>query len=511
MDEVEDEYSVPLKKCRREDREEEEEEGKEPGNTVNMDNSSEVVTKIAGIYAERLMSDVILVVGDQELAAHRLILCASSEVFQVMLMNDKWTESQEKRIVLTESPVCAAVFEVFLKYLYTGKIKVDYSNVIPLLQLADKYNVKDLLRVGLDFMSRNVAVAAKKNQVVSWYQFTTNCGYKHVSTLCLDYIKWNYETVAKSIDWPNIESSSLVSLLNCSDIVVHDEMIIFNSVQDWLLEQRERMEGDGEENIELHLQRLTTATVSYIRFPMLTPSQLADLLLSPLTKQHMVFMLERMSLAMAYHRNRSNAIEDILKLNNGDRLLTPRLYTEDKYCASLAVDYFPQLPMYHCRCLHFSAFESTADHAGESQVDWMVDIYPKGVWLQKCFAIFTSGAMKEVPDRVLRTVRVSISTKEEFEQKRVKIGILVLGSQDGYQHIRHVRTANYIFSTNDQIVTFDDLLSFDALNDLKVKSNYLIREGGDSLGQTTNQTQSQSLKILVTITPLLREGSLSIP
>ena len=41
---------------------------------------------------------------------------------QVMLMNSKWTESQEKRIVLTESPVCAAVFEVFLKYLYTGII-----------------------------------------------------------------------------------------------------------------------------------------------------------------------------------------------------------------------------------------------------------------------------------------------------------------------------------------------------------------------------------------------------
>ena len=38
------------------------------------DNYSEVVTKIAGLYAERLMSDVILVVGKQELAAHRLIL-----------------------------------------------------------------------------------------------------------------------------------------------------------------------------------------------------------------------------------------------------------------------------------------------------------------------------------------------------------------------------------------------------------------------------------------------------
>ena len=42
--------------------------------SISMDNSREEVTKIAGIYAERLMSDVILVVGKQELAAHRLIL-----------------------------------------------------------------------------------------------------------------------------------------------------------------------------------------------------------------------------------------------------------------------------------------------------------------------------------------------------------------------------------------------------------------------------------------------------
>ena len=29
----------------------------------------------------------------------------------------------------------------------TGKIQVNYANVIPLLQLADKYNVRDLLKV----------------------------------------------------------------------------------------------------------------------------------------------------------------------------------------------------------------------------------------------------------------------------------------------------------------------------------------------------------------------------
>ena len=86
------------------------------------------MTKIASLYAERLMSDLILVVGKQELPAHRLILCASSEVFQVsalvfltirnmfplqvMLMNKNWAEHEEKRIILKETPACQNVFEV---------------------------------------------------------------------------------------------------------------------------------------------------------------------------------------------------------------------------------------------------------------------------------------------------------------------------------------------------------------------------------------------------------------
>jgi len=262
------------------------------------------------------------------------------------------------------------------------------------------------------------------------------------------------------------------------------------------------------------MKRLTLVCMEHVRFPMMSPSQLADLLLSPLTTDHMETMMQRMAAAMAYHRNTKDAVPNLLKYRNGDRLLTPRLYTEDKYCASLSVDYFPQLPVYHCRSLHFACHESTADHSGDSQVDWMVDLYPKGVWFQKCFKIFTSApgtavtAMKEVPERVLRTVRASVSTKNEFDkekdkdngyEKRVKIGVLVVGEQEGYSHIRHVKTANYIFSKNDQIVNFDDLLSFDELNDQKVKSNFL------------SGVNKESLKIHVTITPLHKSSSLSIP
>lgn len=121
-----------------------------------IDNSSSVLEKIAGLYAERLLSDIILEVGGKQYASHRLILCASSDVFQVMLMNPNWTESQETKIVLQEEDDCARVFPEFLKYLYTGRIHINYSLVLPLVALADKYNIRDLVKLCVDYMCRHI-------------------------------------------------------------------------------------------------------------------------------------------------------------------------------------------------------------------------------------------------------------------------------------------------------------------------------------------------------------------
>jgi hypothetical protein len=61
---------------------------------------------------------------------------------QVMLMNPEWSESQESSVVLQETPVCAAIFGDFLRYFYTGQIRINHLRVMPILALADKYNVK---------------------------------------------------------------------------------------------------------------------------------------------------------------------------------------------------------------------------------------------------------------------------------------------------------------------------------------------------------------------------------
>ena len=90
-----------------------------PGHEHAADKSNVLLEKIARCYADRLLSDITLQVGSRSFPSHRLILCASSDVFQVMLMNPNYSEFGETKIVLREDAACEGVFPDFLKYLYT--------------------------------------------------------------------------------------------------------------------------------------------------------------------------------------------------------------------------------------------------------------------------------------------------------------------------------------------------------------------------------------------------------
>lgn len=54
-----------------------------------------------------------------------------------MLMNPRWSESHESRVVLRETPECSAIFGEFLRYFYTGQIRISHLTIMPLLELAD--------------------------------------------------------------------------------------------------------------------------------------------------------------------------------------------------------------------------------------------------------------------------------------------------------------------------------------------------------------------------------------
>ncbi|KAJ2947321.1 hypothetical protein O0L34_g17034 [Tuta absoluta] len=451
-----------------------------PQEDLEVDNSKSVLNKIATLYAEQLMSDLTLEVGGAMFPAHRLILCASSEVFQVMLMSREWTEWRESRILLQETPAAAKVFPHFLKYFYTGQIRISHHTVLPVLSLADKYNVKDLVTLCLRYMSQHIAQAAKLGCLVSWMQYTMACGHDHVAKVCQNFVKWNLEWVCIDSALAELEPDALLALLQHSDLVLHNEMTLYRFVVRWCEKQREKLEGSefNAEDRKAHWDHLVVTVFSHVRFPMMCPNQLAKLLLCPLTQEHKDFFMERMAIAMSYQSGQLERVSSVQESEGGRLLFTPRLYTEDTWGSLATVDNFHSLQPYHTRTFIFSTRATiAAASAASPALEWTLDLYPKGVWFQKSLMIVWGGTY-DVPEVVLRTVRISITsqscpeptvnqygeTEETEPDVRVKIGILVWGVQKGVDHVAHVVERVHRFSALDRVLNIDGALDFDELN-----------------------------------------------
>lgn len=74
----------------------------------------------------------------------------------------------------------------------------------------------------------------------------------------------------------------------------------------WLELQRQQLihEVESEQQLDQQMEALTQEVMANVRFPMMTPRQLAELLLSPLTKQYKEFFIERMAIGMSFHSGR---------------------------------------------------------------------------------------------------------------------------------------------------------------------------------------------------------------
>lgn len=486
-----------------------------------INNSDKLLEKMAKLYANQLMNDITLVVNGVEFPAHRLILCASSDVFQVMLMNRNWSESKKEIVILQEEEDCSKVFPKFLKYLYTGIIKINHNLVLPLGLLADKYNVRDLVTLCVEYMRKHIVSATKHNQLVSWLQYVLTSDHESIINACTDFVAWNFEAVSRRDDFFSLETEVLIQFLKKSDLVVKDEFTLLTIITKWL-EPQERRLGD------VFFPSLVPLVVSYIRFPMIEPLNLAKLLTNPLIQRFKDFFFDQMSLAMIYH---SEGLTPELKSKLPALSFTPRLYTTEKWSSSLFIENYDNLPIYGVRTLVFNTPSALSDResmlrktpnncvfsdSGPSY-EWVVEIYPKGIWFKKYHWIHWRGSL-EMPEWVSKTVRLSVRQADKCLKRRVSIGVLLSGKLDGIEYIKRVVRTHYIFTEDDKLLNIDDIIPFDDLNESAVNSasNSWPNNGSpdgnaSSAGNNSGKSgyligsDNNTLKIQVIITPLSDE------
>ncbi|XP_022341119.2 BTB/POZ domain-containing protein 17-like [Crassostrea virginica] len=492
--------------------------GKDFGHQV--DNSNSTIKKLSILYSDPELSDLRLCIGDRTFHAHKLILSISSDVFKTMLTSPTWPEAYTSQISLEEEPECQDVFEDFLQYLYTGKIHLNQTSVLPILILADKYNINDLSDVSINYMCSHYVAPPTQSRVISWLNYAVMCDHKHLQHVCEEYIKWNFQYVMNTPDFMEISPEMLIKILGLPSIIVDDEHSLYEKVKKWFMSYKEFK--SNSKKLDRKLESVVQRLVPLIDFPMILLEKYDDLLpegghSSDASKDHWTIKVQEQlqdhcisSCEQTKNLKPSQISSPCHSTNSHSNLLNhskdqkpsisplrlskplcnvynPRIYTSDTWSTEMCVTEMKDVS----RGDVLRAFFSTpiAGPGGDdiSTWDWHLDFYPKGVIFKPCLMIglFWNCEIDEV---FYETVRLTV-TSNSPEYRQVQISILIYGQQDGLEYVAKCVTRTCSFDSEHLSHNFDDLMNLPEL--LKNSSPFLL------------DMDKNALKIKIVIRPLI--------
>eukprot|EP00057_Strongylocentrotus_purpuratus_P009724 XP_011664198.1 PREDICTED: BTB/POZ domain-containing protein 17 isoform X2 [Strongylocentrotus purpuratus] len=341
-----------------------------PGGVDCYGNERKALSDMTRFYNNPQLSDIKLKVGFEEFNGHKLVLVRWSEVFERMFSAD-WSDQQKKEIELVEEPECTEVFPAFLKFLYSCHIILTIENTLPILMLADKYNVCDLRRVCIEFATNSIMPKLPLKDVFHvWYQYATKCYHQVLITASVKALSPKADDIMSlpdwNVEWLALDRDQLVQFLKSSHLTVRNELLVFRAVIKWIESPKhpERMQK---------MEDLLKEIIPHIRFPMMTPEQLQQL-----ENHRIVEQFPALFSTSLLHAYKFNALPLESRANNPDFSSTSYLlrnYTDLRWDKRIVLSGYSQFNKLQEVMPRFSTRSSSYPH---SSWDWELKIYPKG-------------------------------------------------------------------------------------------------------------------------------------
>ena len=104
-----------------------------------------LMSKCAQFREQGEFNDVRSKVGENEFAAHRIVLAANSDYFHAMFAYGM-KESNQEVIELKNENISVAAMKIVMDSIYSGEIKVNDENVFEVLTAADHLQVASVVQ-----------------------------------------------------------------------------------------------------------------------------------------------------------------------------------------------------------------------------------------------------------------------------------------------------------------------------------------------------------------------------
>lgn len=186
---------------------------------------------LSEFFDSDLLSDVTFIATDRSgnekrIRAHKLALASMSPVFKCMFCGEL-----KEGAVVPITDVSAECFTEFLQLFYkSADVKLTEENIVEVMQLADKYDVKEFTEHIEPFLKQ---IVSDKNACL-FYELALSLPLWHQKAdEYLAIINNNAAKVFESSSFLDLNESTLTSILQ-SDRLSSDEITVLNAVIAWV-------------------------------------------------------------------------------------------------------------------------------------------------------------------------------------------------------------------------------------------------------------------------------------
>ncbi|NXN55410.1 KLHL4 protein, partial [Rynchops niger] len=247
----------------------------------STNHAEQTFRKMENYLQQKQLCDVLLIVGDQKIPAHRLVLSAVSDYFAAMFTNDVREAKQEE---IKMEGVDPDALKALVRYAYTGILELKEDTIESLLAAACLLQLSQVIEVCCNFLMKQL----HPSNCLGIRSFGDAQGCTELLKVAHIYTMDHFTEVIKNQEFLLLPANEIAKLLSSDDINVPDEEAIFQALMMWVrhdLQNRQRDLG---------------MLLSYIRLPLLPPQLLADLENSPMFADDLECQKLLME-AMKYH------------------------------------------------------------------------------------------------------------------------------------------------------------------------------------------------------------------
>ncbi|RIA93797.1 hypothetical protein C1645_735245 [Glomus cerebriforme] len=186
--------------------------------------------------------NVIIQVGEnqntKEFRAHSVILRARSSYFKGAFSSG-WIVNKNDMIVFNKPNITPIVFEMILKYIYTGELDLTKQldkDILGLLVATDELLLEELFNHVQDYLIKKRSTWVQKNLVLVLHNVFRLVKCEKLIDYCLEYICADPQPVITSKEFPFLDKDILYTLLERNDLQVK-EIDIWDCLIKWGIEQ----------------------------------------------------------------------------------------------------------------------------------------------------------------------------------------------------------------------------------------------------------------------------------